>query len=91
MGGETTVGIAQWLPEPGRARENLEAALGFVDDLRHCDIVLLPELWLSGYAVRSLADDARTCAAPLDGTLAAALGGAAKRSRTWLAAGSVPE
>jgi predicted amidohydrolase len=91
VGGETTVGIAQWLPEPGRPRENLEAALAFVDDLRHCDIVLLPELWLCGYAVDSLADDARTCAAPLDGALAAALGGAATRSQTWLAAGSVPE
>jgi predicted amidohydrolase len=91
VAGEVAVGIAQWLPVPGRSRENMEEALGLVDRLRGCDIVVLPELWLCGYAPATLADDARRCATPLDGPVTEALGEAASAAGSWFAAGSIPE
>lgn len=86
-----TVGIAQWLPRPGRREENLESALQFVEELGDCDLVVLPELWVCGYDSRSLVEDARSCAEPVDGPLARMLGEAARAAGIWLAAGSVPE
>jgi predicted amidohydrolase len=86
-----TVGIAQWLPAPGRPEENLDSALHFIAELAGCDLVVLPELWPCGYDPRSLAVDARSSAEPLDGRRSQALGAAARAASTWLAAGSVPE
>jgi predicted amidohydrolase len=90
---DLTVGIAQWLPAPGRPRENLATALSLIRDLagRGCDLVVLPELWPCGYNSASLAQDAADAAEPLTGARAAELGECARDLRIWLAAGSVPE
>ena len=87
------VGIAQWLPRPGDAPGNLAAALELIAELgqRRCDLILLPELWPSGYSPKSLADDVAGSAEPLDGPRTAALASAAAAAGAWLAAGSVPE
>ena len=87
------VGIAQWLPRPGDAAGNLAAALDLIAELgrRRCDLILLPELWPSGYSPKSLADDVAGSAEPLDGPRTAALAHAAASTGAWLAAGSVPE
>ena len=87
------VGIAQWLPRPGDAPGNLAAALELIAELgqRRCDLILLPELWPSGYSPKSLADDVAGSAEPLDGPRTAALASAVAAAGAWLAAGSVPE
>jgi predicted amidohydrolase len=87
------VGIAQWLPRPGDAAGNLTSALGLIAELgrRRCDLILLPELWPSGYSPKTLADDVAASAEPLDGPRTAALARAAAAAGAWLAAGSVPE
>jgi predicted amidohydrolase len=90
---DLTVGIAQWLPAPGRPRENLDTALSLIGDLarRGCDLVVLPELWPCGYNPASLAQDAAAAAEPLTGDRAAELSACARDLRIWLAAGSVPQ
>ncbi|HJY97150.1 MAG TPA: carbon-nitrogen hydrolase family protein, partial [Streptosporangiaceae bacterium] len=87
------IGVAQWLPRPGDAAGNLAAALDLIAELgrRRCDLILLPELWPSGYSPKSLADDVAGSAEPLDGPRTAALAHAAASAGTWLAPGSVPE
>jgi predicted amidohydrolase len=89
----TAVGIAQWLAEPGLGEQNLEAALGYVRELAEhgAELVVLPELWPSGYRVSSLGDDTRATAEPLDGPRGAALARVAVETGVWLAAGTVPE
>jgi predicted amidohydrolase len=87
------IGIAQWLPRPGDAAGNLADALELIAALgrRRCDLILLPELWPSGYSPSSLAGDVAVSAEPLDGPRTASLARAAASSGAWLAAGSVPE
>jgi predicted amidohydrolase len=87
------VGIAQWLPRPGDAAGNLDDALGLIAELggRRCDLIVLPELWPSGYSPKTLAGDVAASAEPLDGPRTAALARAAAAAGAWLAAGSVPE
>lgn len=87
------VGIAQWLPVPGRLEENLDSALGFIQELgeAECDLIVLPELWPSGFDRASLARDLAQAAEPLDGPRTRALADAAAKASAWLAAGSVPE
>jgi predicted amidohydrolase len=87
------VGIAQWLPRPGDAAGNLAAALRLIAELggRRCDLIVLPELWPSGYSPKTLAGDVAASAEPLDGPRTAALARAAAAAGAWLAAGSVPE
>ncbi len=87
------VGIAQWLPRPGDAAGNLATALELVAELgrRRCDLILLPELWPSGYSPKTLAEDVAISAEPVDGARTAALAAAATAAGAWLAAGSVPE
>jgi predicted amidohydrolase len=87
------VGIAQWLPAPGGAGENLETALGSIRDLagRGCDLVVLPEMWPVGLYLDTFADDLAAGAEPLDGPRGRALSEAAREHGIWLAAGSAPE
>jgi predicted amidohydrolase len=87
------VGIAQWLPRPGDAAANLATALDLIAELggRRCDLIVLPELWPSGYSPKTLAGDVAASAEPLDGPRTAALARAAAAAGAWLAAGSVPE
>ena len=87
------VGIGQWHAVPGAAPENLETALAVTGALadRGCEVVVLPELWSSGYDHRTLAGDVAGCAEPLDGPRGRALAAAARAAGVWLFAGSVPE
>ena len=87
------VGMAQWLPTPGRPEENLRDALDFVDQLaaQGCDLIVLPELWPSGFSWATLGEDVRASAQPLGGPRVEALASAARSAGVWLAAGSVPE
>ncbi len=93
MRDDIVVGIAQWLPVPGRPRENLATALGLVEELGHrgADLVVLPELWPCGFDWESLHEDAIGAAEPLGGARTAALSACARSLGVWLAAGSVPE
>ena len=87
------VGIAQWHPEPGRPAENLRTATRLVAALAEQDaqLVVLPELWPSGYDATTLAADVEAAAEPLDGPRDARLRELASRHGLWLFAGSVPE
>lgn len=93
MRDDVTVGIAQWLPRPGRPGENLATAIAFTADLarRGADLVVLPELWPCGFDWGSLREDANGAAEALDGPRRAALAACARDHGIWLAAGSVPE
>ncbi|MFI7610274.1 carbon-nitrogen hydrolase family protein [Nonomuraea terrae] len=87
------IGIAQWRPEPGRSLSNAATAGRLVAALaaRGADLVVLPELWPSGYDARTLAADAGAAAEPLDGPRDRLLRDLAREHRLWLFAGSVPE
>jgi predicted amidohydrolase len=89
----TTVGIAQWHAVCGEPRRNLDTALTHIESLaaRGCELIVLPELWASGYDAASLADDAAVAAEPLDGERGRQLAAAALQHGVWLFAGSVPE
>lgn len=90
---EAMIGIAQWLPMPGRADRNLDTALKYIGRLgsQGCDLIVLPEMWPSGYDWDTLIEDVRAAAQPLDGPLTGTLAEAASAAGAWLAAGSVPE
>jgi predicted amidohydrolase len=47
----TTVGIAQWHAVCGEPLRNLDSALTHIESLaaRGCELIVLPELWASGY------------------------------------------
>ena len=70
------VGVAQWLATPGEPRQNMNVALGMMDDAasRGVELLVLPELWSCGYDPETLARDARADAEPLDGPRSAQLG-----------------
>src|SRR4051794_23340553 len=93
MRDELTIGLAQWLSEPGAAEANLAQAIGFVEQLAGagCDLIALPELWPCGYDPRTLPADAADAAEPLDGPRVKLLSESARELGVWLAAGSVPE
>ncbi|MDP9299673.1 MAG: carbon-nitrogen hydrolase family protein [Actinomycetota bacterium] len=93
MRDELTVGLAQWLPEPGAPDRNLSAALELVEHLAAdgCDLITLPELWPCGYDPETLPADVADAAEPLDGPRTKLLAEAAGDLGVWLAAGSVPE
>jgi predicted amidohydrolase len=88
-----TVGIAQWLPRPGDPAGNLATALDLTSRAaaKGADLVVLPELWPSGYNPATLADDVAAAAEPLAGDRGARLGACARGLGIWLVAGSVPE
>lgn len=87
------VGVAQWLPTPGERRQNMNVALGMVEEAgkRGVELLVLPELWSCGYDPESLGRDARADAEPLEGPRTEQLSRAAASHEMWLAAGSVPE
>ena len=93
MRDELTIGLAQWLSEPGAPEANLSRAVGLVERLaaEGCDLIALPELWPCGYDVRTLPEDAADAAEPLDGPRTKLLAETARDLGVWLAAGSVPE
>jgi len=89
----TTVGIAQWLSVCGDPGQNLDTALALVESLaaRGCNLIVLPELWPSGYDATTLSSDAAVAAEPLDGERGRRLAEAAAKHGVWLFAGTVPE
>ena len=89
----TTVGIAQWLPIPGATQRNEETARAAVADLaaRGADLVVLPEMWLTGYDPSRLAEHCREAAERLDGPLVTRLRMWAKDQSVTLCAGTIPE
>lgn len=90
---EVTVGICQWLASPGRPEDNLAAAAELVTTAAGmgAEVVVLPELWASGYDAGTLAADAARAAEPLGGPRTRALGELARRHDVHLFAGTVPE
>src|SRR5262249_56945905 len=83
---EFGVGLVQGRPGFGQGERNLEQALSLVRKL-DADLVVIPELWSSGYVfsshreVAALAEDART------GLTARTLAAAARRDRRHYVAG----
>ena len=88
-----TVGIAQWLPVPGETERNEQTARAAVADLaaRGADLVVLPEMWLTGYDPGRLAEHSRQAAEPLDGPLVTRLRSWARDQSVMLCAGTIPE
>lgn len=87
------IGLAQWPAVPGDAARNLDVATELIGraGAAGCRLVVLPELWASGYDPATLAADMRACAEPLTGPRGARLSALAAAQGLWLAAGSVPE
>jgi predicted amidohydrolase len=87
------VGLAQWCPVPGDPAQNLSVASELVTraGAAGCRLVVMPELWASGYDPATLAADLRACAEPLGGPRGELLSALARQHDLWLAAGSVPE
>jgi predicted amidohydrolase len=90
---ELVVAMAQWLAVPGDPATNLEAAVDVIEraGAAGADLVVLPELWASGYDVATLHADVIGAAEPLDGPRTDVLGELARRLQLWVFAGSVPE
>jgi predicted amidohydrolase len=88
-----TIGIAQWLPVPGEERRNEQTARQAVADLaaRGADLVVLPEMWLTGCDPGQLAEHSRRAAEPLDGPLVTRLRTWAREHSVTLCAGTIPE
>lgn len=89
----TRVGIAQWHANPDDPAGNLETAVWAIGELaeRGSDLIVLPELWASGYDAARLEACAKAAAESVPGPRSAALAAAARRADAWLVAGSVPE
>jgi predicted amidohydrolase len=87
------VGLAQWCAVPGDPARNLADAGELIAraGAAGCRLVVLPELWASGYDAATLVADMRACAEPLDGPRGERLSALASGHELWLAAGSVPE
>ena len=88
-----TVGIAQWLPIPGELERNEQTARAAVVDLaaRGADLVVLPEMWLTGYDPGQLAEHSRRAAEPLDGPLVTRLRSWARDQSVMVCGGTIPE
>lgn len=87
------VGIAQWLALAGQPEANLAAALSLIAEARAmgAELMVLPELWLSGYDPATLATDAVKSAVEAGDPVVTRLSAAAREHRMWLVAGSLPE
>jgi predicted amidohydrolase len=88
-----TIGIAQWLAVPGETQRNEQTARAAVAELaaRGADLVVLPEMWLTGYDPAQLAEYSRRVAEPLDGPLVTRLRAWAREQSVTLCAGTIPE
>ena len=91
MRSDLTVGLVQWLPQPGQGEENTSYACEQITRLGGSDLIVLPELWPNACSGETAALDARVTAEPLDGPRTARLARAAQASGSWVVAGSVPE
>jgi predicted amidohydrolase len=91
MNSTLTIGIVQWLPVPGQGDQNTTFACEQIVSLQGSDLIVLPELWPNACSGETAAEDARTVAETLEGPRTARLSDAARRSDSWVLAGSVPE
>lgn len=87
------VACAQWLPEPGDSEANLKSATYWIGRAAGAgaDLVVLPELWPSGYDASTLEADVAAAAQPVPGLRSDVIAGLARQHEIWLFAGSVPE
>ena len=83
---EFRVGFVQGSPRFGHPEENLERALALAAPLA-ADLVVIPELWSSGYVFSSHAEVARLAEDPERGLTARMLRAAARRERRHYVAG----
>src|SRR5215831_144865 len=83
---EFRVGFVQGRPRFGHSEENLERALALAAPLA-ADLVVIPELWSSGYVFSSRAEVARLAEDAERGVSARALSAAARRERRHYVAG----
>jgi len=90
---EVTVGLCQWLAVPGQPDTNLAAAAELIASAisAGAEVVVLPELWASGYDPASLAADVADAAEPLPGPRSESLAELARHHGVELYAGTVPE
>ena len=88
-----TVGLLQWLPLPGGMAANIATAHALIHQAadRGADLVILPELWHSGYDTERLAQDIADSAEPLDGPVLTNLAALAAERSLWICAGSIAE
>jgi predicted amidohydrolase len=84
---------AQWLPEPGQHEANLKSASYWIGRAADAgaDLVVLPELWASGYNASTLGADVAAAAEPVPGPRSDVIAGLARQHEMWVFAGSVPE
>ncbi len=80
------IAFVQGRPRFGRTEENLERGLALAATVE-ADLVVLPELWSSGYVFSSHAEVAALAEDPRTGATARALTWAAKREKRWYVAG----
>jgi predicted amidohydrolase len=80
------VAFVQGAPRFGRVPENLERGLALASDVA-ADLVVLPELWSSGYVFSSHAEVDALAEDAASGPTARALAAAARRERRHLVAG----
>src|SRR5215831_6921190 len=83
---EFRVGFVQGCPRFGCSDENLERALALAGPLA-ADLVVIPELWSSGYVFSSHAEVAQLAEDAERGLTARALQAAARRERRHYVAG----
>ncbi|MFD7072651.1 carbon-nitrogen hydrolase family protein [Nocardioides sp. NPDC059952] len=93
MQDRVTIGMVQWHAVPGDPATNLDTALALVAEAAHlgADLVVLPELWASGYDASRLGEIVAAAAEPVPGPRSDRLAEAARTHGIWLFAGSVPE
>ena len=91
--GPVRVGLVQWHPTPGAPETNLATATALIGRAGRagCTLVVMPELWPSGYDPATLGADVASAAEPLDGPRGRRLAALAREHRLWLQAGTVPE
>ena len=83
----------QWLPTPGAFDDNLEQGLALIDQAVELgvDLIVLPELWISGYDTARLATDIADSAEALSGGRMDEIARRAQRHGVWIVAGSIAE
>jgi predicted amidohydrolase len=80
------IGFVQGRPAFGRTEQNIEKGLALAATVE-ADLVVIPELWSTGYVFSSHAEVARLAEDPEAGATARAIKAAAKRERRWYVAG----
>lgn len=83
----------QWLPTPGAFEENLDFGIELIDQAHElgADLVMLPELWISGYDTSRLGADIQASAEALTGGRLDHVAERARRHGMWIVAGSIAE